>query len=63
LAGQTCQFWLVGTKLEQGLIFKTKIGIRLKEKKKKTRPRIGFSVLIMCGIRTRTTIHVFEKEK
>jgi hypothetical protein len=38
--------------------------IKRKEKKgKKTRPRIGFSALFMCGIRTTTTIHVFEKEK
>jgi hypothetical protein len=36
---------------------------QIKRKEKKTRPRIGFWVLFMCGIRTRTTIHVFEKEK
>jgi hypothetical protein len=35
---------------------------KIKEKEKE-KPDLGFSALFMCGIRTRTTIHVFEKEK
>jgi hypothetical protein len=42
LAGENCQFWFssVRTKLESGLVFRTKIRTRFGKKEKQT--RIGF---------------------